>query len=251
MVKKIENDTPNAKNAETKKADVTKKAAKASGTSTTTETATATATATATSKGASSTKGATKENQAPVTALGVATVVDDAPVADNAIDESASISGSKSAALLIDMQARVQQLQSAITMLKGDMRTFARVSAKETKILEKSSGRKNKKNTVARQPSGFVKPTPISDELALFLNKDKGIEMARTDVTREINAYIRAHSLQDQANGRKINADSKLSKLLKLEKTDELTYFNLQKFMSRHFYKAAAKEAATNTIVAN
>ena len=62
--------------------------------------------------------------------------------------------------------------------------------------------------------------------------------MARTDVTREINAYIRANSLQDKDNGRKILPDKKLSTLLKLGKTDELTYFNLQRFMSPHFQKA-------------
>jgi chromatin remodeling complex protein RSC6 len=61
--------------------------------------------------------------------------------------------------------------------------------------------------------------------------------MARTDVTREINKYIRLHELQDKENGRKINPDSKLSSLLKLKKTDELTYFNLQRYMSPHFQK--------------
>jgi chromatin remodeling complex protein RSC6 len=62
--------------------------------------------------------------------------------------------------------------------------------------------------------------------------------MARTEVTREINAYIRKHNLQDKSNGRKINPDSNLSKLLKLNGTDELTYFNLQRYMSPHFAKA-------------
>ena len=63
--------------------------------------------------------------------------------------------------------------------------------------------------------------------------------MARTEVTREINAYIRANNLQDKDNGRKINADTKLTSLLKLSPGDELTYFNLQKFMSPHFAKAS------------
>ena len=62
--------------------------------------------------------------------------------------------------------------------------------------------------------------------------------MARTEVTREINAYIRSNKLQDSDNGRKINADAALSKLLKLKKSDELTYFNLQRYMSPHFAKA-------------
>jgi chromatin remodeling complex protein RSC6 len=61
--------------------------------------------------------------------------------------------------------------------------------------------------------------------------------MARTSVTRDINAYIRTHELQDKNNGRKINPDKKLATLLKLSSSDELTYFNLQKYMSPHFAK--------------
>ena len=69
--------------------------------------------------------------------------------------------------------------------------------------------------------------------------------MARTDVTREINTYIRAHKLQDKDNGRKINPDAKLLKLLKLKKGEELTYFNLQKYMAAHFAKSVPAAAAT------
>jgi upstream activation factor subunit UAF30 len=64
-------------------------------------------------------------------------------------------------------------------------------------------------------------------------------------VTRDINAYIRENNLQDPTNGRKINPDAKLSALLKLEKADELTYFNLQRFMSPHFAKTVKAEAVT------
>ena len=71
--------------------------------------------------------------------------------------------------------------------------------------------------------------------------------MARTEVTKEIQAYILAHELQDPSNGRIIRADTKLRKLLLLPKGQQLTYFNLQKYMSRHFpmsKKALAKKAA-------
>jgi DNA topoisomerase-3 len=64
--------------------------------------------------------------------------------------------------------------------------------------------------------------------------------MARTEVSKEINQYIRANSLQDKSNGRIIKADAKLKKLLNLADGDELTYFNLQKYMKHHFIKEDA-----------
>jgi hypothetical protein len=86
-------------------------------------------------------------------------------------------------------------------------------------------------------PQGFLKPSRISDELAEFLGKAIGSEIPRTEVSKEINAYISAHRLQDPINGRKINPDEKLRKLLGITEEDELTYFNLQKYMKHHFIK--------------
>jgi chromatin remodeling complex protein RSC6 len=88
-----------------------------------------------------------------------------------------------------------------------------------------------------RRLSGFTQPTRISNELAKFLGKPAGTEMARTDVSRLINTYIRVNNLQDPQNGRIINTDSKLRSLLRLGKNDELTYFNLQRYMRPHFHK--------------
>ena len=139
--------------------------------------------------------------------------------------------------------AKLQQLGSLIASLKSEYKTLEKKWSREVKTAQKQSS-KRKRKAGNRAPSGFVKPTKISDELASFLGKEKGAEMARTDVTREINTYIRAHKLQDSTNGRKINPDKKLAALLKLKTTDELTYFNLQKYMSPHFAKAS-KEGAT------
>lgn len=132
--------------------------------------------------------------------------------------------------------AKLNQLSSVIANLKNEFRTLQKKYDRELKTAQKTSA-KRKRKSGNRAPSGFVKPTRISDELAKFLEKPSGTEMARTDVTREINKYIRSHNLQDSQNGRKINPDSKLQSLLKLNKTDELTYFNLQRYMSPHFEK--------------
>jgi upstream activation factor subunit UAF30 len=147
----------------------------------------------------------------------------------------------------VEFLTKLQQIGVLISSLKTEYRNLEKKWSREIKTAQKQSS-KRKRKTGNRAPSGFVKPTKISDELASFLGKDKGTEMARTDVTREINTYIRAHKLQDKENGRKINPDTKLAALLKLKKTDELTYFNLQKYMSPHFAKAV-KEAVKEAVV--
>lgn len=137
--------------------------------------------------------------------------------------------------------SKLQQLTGIVTGLRGEIRTLEKKATREIKSALKSRPKPRKGS---RAPSGFVMPAKISNELASFLGKDQGTEMARTEVTREINAYIRQHKLQDSSNGRKINPDKSLSKLLKIGATDELTYFNLQRYMSPHFESAAKKAAA-------
>jgi upstream activation factor subunit UAF30 len=141
------------------------------------------------------------------------------------------------AAQSTEFLAKLNQLGALFASLKAEFRSLEKKWSREIKTAQKTNA-KRKRKSGNRQPSGFVKPTKISDELAKFLEKPVGTEMARTDVTREINTYIRAHKLQDKDNGRKINPDAKLAALLKLKKTDELTYFNLQRYMSPHFSKA-------------
>ena len=168
------------------------------------------------------------------------------PVVEAPADQVADVAGDVDAPLAeksVEFLAKLQQLGVLISSLKTEYRTLEKQWSRELKSAQKQSSRRKRK-AGNRAPSGFVKPTRISDELAKFLEKPAGSEMARTEVTREINTYIRAHNLQDKENGRKINPDTKLATLLKLKKTDELTYFNLQKYMSPHFAKAS-KEATS------
>ena len=142
--------------------------------------------------------------------------------------------------------AKLQQAVSLCSTLRTEFRALERRSMRELRSAEKIT-QKRKRKTGNRSPSGFVKPALISDELASFLSKPSGTQMARTEVTREINAYIRQHNLQDKDNGRQINADKKLSTLLSLTSSDTLTYFNLQKYMSRHFPKPSVKKESEST----
>ena len=181
-----------------------------------------------------------------VAAPAPAPVVVAAPVVAAAEPVVADAAAETGATLSEEFNQVVTQLTSVRTLLAGlttQVRQLQRRSEKELRTAQKS-GKKVRKATGNRNPSGFVKPTPISDALAAFLKKPAGTQMARTEVTREINTYIRAHNLQDPANGRKINPDAPLRKLLNVEKNGELTYFNLQRYMSPHFIKAAAAATA-------
>jgi chromatin remodeling complex protein RSC6 len=181
---------------------------------------------------------ATKKTKAPKEVAPVVaaeeTVVA-APVEGEVVKSAASVK-------LGEFADKINQLTSLVSSLKADYKALEKVVAKELKDAQKAS-QKRKRSSGNRAPSGFVKPTLISDELAAFLGKEKGTLLARTAVSKEINGYIRANKLQDGENGRKINADAKLAKLLKLAKGDELTYFNLQKYMKHHFVKTAVATA--------
>ena len=170
----------------------------------------------------------------------------DAPVqvaSTDAHTESSPLEASSLSSLFGEFGSKLQTLSSGLSTLRSDFRTLERHVAREMRAAQKISKRKRKSGN--RAPSGFVKPTLISKELANFLGKPVGTEWARTEVTREINAYIRTHNLQDKENGRKINPDSKLRSLLQLKKDEELTYFNLQKYMSPHFAKATPVAASS------
>jgi chromatin remodeling complex protein RSC6 len=172
---------------------------------------------------------AAKKTKAPKETPVAAPAVEQAPVADAA--EQIPLLGK-----LGEFAEKLQQMTAFVSSLKTEYKALEKTCARELKAAQKASLKK-KRASGNRAPSGFVKPTLISDELAAFLGKEKGSEVARTTVSKEINAYIRSAKLQDPTNGRKINPDAKLAKLLKIGKGDELTYFNLQRYMKHHFIK--------------
>ena len=175
------------------------------------------------------------------------TVAADAAPADEAV--AAPSTESLISSQFASISAKLQQVVAFAASLRSELRALERHAVKELRTAQKASAKKRRK-VGNRAPSGFVKPTPISKELAEFLGKTDGAEMARTEVTREINAYIRNNNLQDKENGRRINPDTKLKSLLKLKKGEELTYFNLQRYMSPHFAAAVKAVAAAATATA-
>ena len=143
-----------------------------------------------------------------------------------------------------DILTRLQEFRNMSNALMADVRKLQKNVAKQVR----ESNKKNKKRKVRsgdskRPPSGFAKPALISDALCQFLGVSKGSEMARTEVTKYLTKYIKEHKLQDEKNKRIIICDSKLTALLKVQPNDEVTYFNLQRYMNPHFPKSASSSA--------
>ena len=148
-------------------------------------------------------------------------------------------------------EAKVDPTVESITNLIGKFELFEKESKlakvelrKVLKSYQKKTSKKTRKYDPNRPPTGFAKPSLISEELCKFLNKPSGTLMARTEVTQEVNKYIKAHNLQNPANKKEIKADTTLTKLLNLKKDDDLNYFSLQKYLKDHFPKADTSVSA-------
>ena len=144
-----------------------------------------------------------------------------------------------------NIAARLKEFREFQTSLTSDVRLLQ----KNVQRFLKETARKNKRRSkpaegkAPRAPSGFAKPALISTALCTFLNKPKGTEMARTEVTKFLTTSIKEHNLQDPENKRRILPDKKLGKLLNAG-SNEVTYFNLQKYMKVHFPKPAASASS-------
>merc|ERR1712010_169525 len=89
---------------------------------------------------------------------------------------------------------RISTLKAELSQLVTEVKTVQKQVYKSVKESEKTN--KKKKDRPKREPSGFAKPTKISQELCDFLKKPAGTEMARTEVTKYLTSYIKEHKLQ-------------------------------------------------------
>jgi chromatin remodeling complex protein RSC6 len=129
---------------------------------------------------------------------------------------------------------QLRSLQTTLKELTTYTSNLEKRVAKDQRVVQKRvNGKKRRASTGT--PSGFSKPGKISDELRSFLGLKADELVARTEVTKRINAYCKENGLQDQKDKRILKADKTLQKLLRLKPSDELTFFNLQKYMKVHF----------------
>ena len=145
-----------------------------------------------------------------------------------------------------DRNANINALQREN---KNDCKLIEKLYLSEMRSLKKSKKQYGGNNTGKKKaPSGFAKPTKLSQNLCSFLNVPSDTLLARTDVTKRITTYIRECELQNPDNRREIFPDKKLKELVNMENEDDgkLTYFNLQRCIKHHFPK---KEESSNDTI--
>lgn len=132
-----------------------------------------------------------------------------------------------------------EQLRMAMATIKSLVGTVSRLEkrvSRDRKVMNKKMrGRVKKVVDPNKPPSGFAKPGLVSDELRKFLSLGKDELIARTEVTKRITQYCRDNNLQKAEDKRSIEVNAPLKKLLRMKAGDELTFFNLQKYMKVHY----------------
>ena len=126
------------------------------------------------------------------------------------------------------VKTQINTLQQSLKQLEKNVKKRMKGFKKE---VIKNKGKGNRKTSV------FAKTSKVSKELCEFMKKSEGTEIARTEVTKVLIEYIKENKLENQTNSKIIIPDDKLKFLLGIEDGQEVTYFNIQKYMTKHFIK--------------
>ena len=133
--------------------------------------------------------------------------------------------------------ADLTQIASDITEIKSSIKSLAKLLRKLKTTQDDPDGEKAKARATN---NGFNRPLEISEKLRTFLEMADGEMISRSEVTRRINTYVTASGLKHPENGRVIILDEKLTTLLEPPAGLQITFLNIQKYLSPHYTKVPA-----------
>ena len=148
--------------------------------------------------------------------------------------EAPAVEESSSEILFKKLNAQFQDLVVVMKTIQANLKVLEKEVAKDRKELQKKCKKKNDK----KKASGFAVPTLITNNLSSFLGLPDESQVARTDVTSQVIAYVKSHNLQNPANKRQILPDVALATLLQAPEGDVITFFNIQTYLKKHFLPA-------------
>ncbi len=136
------------------------------------------------------------------------------------------------------MITQLNSLREVISTLHSQLKKLDKRVHREIKDARKRKRRARTEGADGEQKparlSIFEIPTRLSDDLCAFLGKPKGSEMSRSNVTKAVTTYIKEKGLKNKHD---IQPDAALRKLLAVPTGESLTYFNLQKYLNKHYVK--------------
>jgi chromatin remodeling complex protein RSC6 len=138
--------------------------------------------------------------------------------------------------------ARLLAVRETVSELISEAKRLEKKAAKVQKLADKRRRRKVVEGEAGKpaRVSIFQVPTGLTPELCAFMGRPAGSLESRSNVTKFITKYVSDNNLKNKHD---INADAKLLKLLRLNKEDKLTYFNLQKYLNVHYLKTEKASA--------
>jgi len=139
--------------------------------------------------------------------------------------------------LVVPIETQFDLIQQNLTKFKTSIAEMQQ----QLRTLEKAVKKENKKpEPKMRQPKivGIDIPEKITAELALFMQLPTESTAARNAVTAFITEYIRQQKLQDMNDRKRIHLNAELAALFQVPTTEQVTYFNLHKYITTLFIKA-------------
>ena len=161
-----------------------------------------------------------------------------APVAVPAASEAPASAETTFADEVASLQKELKAVRDAASAALDVLKRAVKRAAQDVKEARKNKRRARPEPAEGevRKPSNFEKPVPITDELSAFLGGGKNNQMSRKDVNSAIHKYIKDKGL---GKGQVVTPDASLRKLLGVAESDNLTIFNIQTYMKRHYIKPA------------
>ena len=126
----------------------------------------------------------------------------------------------------------IETVLEEIAALRSDIKSLSKIVRK---IKTKQDDPTGEKAASRAKNNGFNRKQAISEKLRKFLDLPEGELVSRSTVTRSINKYVTENSLKHPDNGRLLMLDDKLKNLLQPPDDVQITFLNLQKYLSPHY----------------
>ena len=142
----------------------------------------------------------------------------------------------------------------SVKILINTVRIIIKDSDKKERELEKLRNKRSRNKTersATSLPSGITKPVSISDDLAKFLCVAPGTLVPRNEVTKGVSSFVKSNNLSDPANKQRFVLDdrepAKKLRALLGNPAEDVTYFNLQRYLKHHYLPMAPSDPTPKT----